>query len=63
MSGQKEMPPVPPANRSQKGPGDDSQSSKDAAKPKSKSVDTNIEQQGDRANVKQNTTNQMHRVK
>jgi hypothetical protein len=48
------MPPVPPANRSQKGAGDDAQVSKDSPKIKGK---VNIAEQGDTANITQNTTN------
>jgi|KBSMisStandDraft_5_1062788.scaffolds.fasta_scaffold5680685_1 hypothetical protein len=54
----KQQPPVPPANRSPKGPGDDSRKPKDDAKLHEKR-EQNIEQQGDRANVKQNTTPQI----
>jgi hypothetical protein len=50
------MPPVPKENRSQKGPSDDSAPPHDTAP--NKSVPENIDQQGDRANVAQNTTNQ-----
>ena len=51
------MPPIPPANRSPKGPGSD---------PKSKVADEmavehehhdNAEEKGETANIKQNTTN------
>jgi hypothetical protein len=54
MSRHNEMPPVPPANRSHKGSGDNAEVSKDMAKTKAE-VDT--AEQGDTANVKQNTTN------
>ena len=54
MSNHSHMPPVPPANRSQKGPGDKSEVSKDKATPHSK---VNTAEQGDTANIKQNTTN------
>ena len=50
--------PVPPANRSPKGPGDDGRRPKDDAELHQKR-DENIEQQGDRANVKQNKTPQI----
>jgi hypothetical protein len=50
--------PVPPANRSPKGPGDDGRKPKDDAELHRKD-EQNIEQQGDRANVKQNTTHQI----
>jgi hypothetical protein len=49
------MPPVPPANRSQKGSGSDPEESKD------KSVKhehhANSAEEGETANIKQNTTN------
>ena len=51
-------PPVPPASRSPKGPGDGSRKPKDDAEMHEKR-EQNIEQQGDRANVKQNTTPQI----
>ena len=54
MSRHNEMPPVPPGNRSQKGTGDDASAKKDAPKLKS---EKNKAEQGDTANVKQNTTN------
>jgi hypothetical protein len=54
MSSHNHMPPVPPANRSQKGPGDKSEVSKDKATPHS---EVNTAEQGDTANIKQNTTN------
>jgi hypothetical protein len=54
MSSHNHMPPVPPANRSQKGPGDKSEVSKDKATPHS---EINTAEQGDTANIKQNTTN------
>ena len=50
--------PVPPANRSPKGPGDDGRKPKDGSELHQKR-DENIEQQGDRANVKQNKTPQI----
>ena len=48
------MPPVPPANRSPKGPGDNSEVSKDAAK---SHAEINTAEQDDTANIRQNTTN------
>lgn len=48
------MPPVPPANRSNKGTGDHTEVRKDAAKPNS---EVNATEQGETANIKQNTTN------
>ena len=49
------MPPVPPANRSPKGPGDDPRTEQDTSVHHSK-VD-NAAEQGETANIKQNTTN------
>jgi hypothetical protein len=55
MSKHSHMPPVPPANRSHKGTGDNSET---AANPVSKThADVNPLEQGDTANIKQNTTN------
>ena len=55
MSRHNRMPPVPSANRSHKGTGDDVKAtSKDVPKNK---VQVNTAEQGDTANVKQNTTN------
>ena len=54
MSSHNPMPPVPPANRSQKGPGDKSEVSKDKATPH---AEVNTAEQGDTANIRQNTTN------
>jgi hypothetical protein len=50
-------PPVPPDNRSKKGPGSDPdvKTGRDQRKPPRKE---NAAQQGDRANIRQNTTNQ-----
>ena len=49
-----EMPPVPPSNRSHKGTGDATEVSKDISKTKG---EVNTAEQGDTANIKQNTTN------
>ena len=54
MSRHNEMPPVPPANRSRKGTGDNAEVSKDTSKTKD---EVNIAEQGETANIKQNTTN------
>jgi hypothetical protein len=54
MSRHNEMPPVPPANRSHKGTGDTTEVSKDTPKAKG---EVNAAEQGDTANIKQNTTN------
>jgi hypothetical protein len=53
------MPPVPPANRSPKGPGSDPEVSADTS-PDKKMADRqrNLEEQGRQGNIKQNTTNQ-----
>ncbi len=54
MSRHNAMPPVPPANRSHKGTGDDVEVDKDTA---AKKADINIAEQGETANIRQNTTN------
>jgi hypothetical protein len=54
MSRHDEMPPVPPANRSHKGTGDDTRANKDSP---GSTGEINTAEQGDTANVKQNTTN------
>ena len=54
MSRHNEMPPVPPANRSHKGTGDCAEVNKDTSRTTS---DVNTAEQGDTANIKQNTTN------
>jgi hypothetical protein len=54
MSSHNQMPPVPAANRSQKGPGDKSEISKDKATPH---AELNTAEQGETANIRQNTTN------
>ena len=54
MSRHNEMPSVPPANRSPKGTGDHTEFNKDAAKIKG---EVNTAEQGETANIKQNTTN------
>jgi hypothetical protein len=54
MSRHNEMPPVPPANRSRKGTGDNTEVSKDTPHIKG---EVNTAEQGDTANIKQNTTN------
>jgi len=55
MSRHNEMPSVPPANRSNKGTGDHTDvSKKDEAKAKG---EINTAEQGETANIKQNTTN------
>jgi hypothetical protein len=54
MSRHNAMPPVPAANRSNKGTGDHSDVNKDVAKVKG---EENTDEQGETANIKQNTTN------
>ena len=54
MSKHGHMPPVPPANQSQKGTGDHSEI---AADQPTRHADINTAEQGDTANIKQNTTN------
>jgi len=55
----KHMPPVPPANRSDKGPGgaDKLETAKDD-KVENRSVPGNLEQQDRQGGIKQNTTHQ-----
>jgi hypothetical protein len=55
MSRHNEMPPVPPGNRSPKGTGDHAEVNKDA--PKGHEGEQNSAEQGETANIKQNTTN------
>lgn len=53
----KQMPPVPPDNRSPKGPGNKPE--KDSAPDlKDANRERNLEQQGRQGNIKQNTTHQ-----
>ena len=54
MSRHNEMPPIPPANRSHKGTGDKSEGKKDTT---NKETEVSTSEQGDTANIKQNTTN------
>jgi hypothetical protein len=54
MSKHGHMPPVPPANHSQKGTGDNSEAS---ANKTLKQPDVNSAEQGETANIEQNTTN------
>jgi hypothetical protein len=51
------LPPVPPANRSDKGPGSAPGTSKDAAGP-NRHVPDNLALQDRQGNIKQNTTHQ-----
>ncbi|WP_426413229.1 hypothetical protein [Bradyrhizobium ganzhouense] len=48
------MPPVPPANRSPKGTGGDREAKQDAL---SKNREDNYDEQGETANIRENTTN------
>jgi hypothetical protein len=52
------VPPVPPANRSPKGPGAGKRAPRDTSR--RDAVTENPEQQGDEGNIAQNTTNQSH---
>ena len=52
----KHMPDVPPANRSRKGSGDHHEVASDTV-PAKRPDELNTSEQGDIANVKQNTTN------
>lgn len=52
----KRMPVVPIANRSKKGPGDHHEVASDTTHDKHP-TELNISEQGDTANIKQNTTN------
>lgn len=54
MSRHNEMPPIPPANRSPKGAGGKQDIKKDT--PPKRGVD-NTAEQGETANIRQNTTN------
>jgi hypothetical protein len=49
-------PPVPPANRSPKGPGGASEPRRDTSR--RKSAPENLKEQGRQGNIAQNTTNQ-----
>ncbi|MFC7704831.1 hypothetical protein ACFQXB_11555 [Plastorhodobacter daqingensis] len=51
------MPPVPPENRSDKGPGDPGTAARDTT-PDRDERDRNTAQQGRQGDIKQNTTNQ-----
>ena len=54
MSKHGHMPPVPPANRSHQGTGDNTETASDTTK---KQREDNTAEQGHTANIKQNTTN------
>ena len=51
-----QMPPVPPANRSPKGPGAAPEAAKDTSQ--HNAVPENLAEQDRQGNIKQNTTNQ-----
>jgi hypothetical protein len=51
------MPPIPPANRSPKGPGGESNSKTADDMAVKHEHHGNIEEEGETANIKQNTTN------
>jgi hypothetical protein len=55
MSRHNAMPPVPPANRSHKGTGDGAEVNKDTTA--TNKAEINTAEQGETANIKQNTTN------
>ena len=54
MSKHSHMPPVPSANRSHKGTGDHSETANETPKTH---AEVNTQEQGETANIKQNTTN------
>ena len=52
----KHLPPVPPANRSTKGPGGDNSLDPNSGGSAVKSSERNYDEQGRQGNIKQNTT-------
>ena len=54
----KHMPPVPPANRSDKGPGSAPDSAKSDAGGQQRKPPNNLAEQGRQGDIKQNTTHQ-----
>jgi len=63
MSSKAHLPPVPPASRSPKGPGAQTQEgdlSAQAAEANKSAQDRNLAEQGRQGNIKQNTTHQGH---
>jgi hypothetical protein len=52
------LPPVPPASRSPKGPGDQAEPPPSTAKERADQPAENLTEQGRQGNIKQNTTNQ-----
>jgi hypothetical protein len=54
----KPMPPVPPAGRTDKGPGSSPESAKDDQAVRNGAVPENLAEQDRQGDIKQNTTNQ-----
>lgn len=54
------LPPIPPENRSSKGPGEPATPGRDAPRRPAGERPANPDQQGRQANIKQNTTHQGH---
>ena len=54
------LPPVPPANRSPKGPGDQAEPPTSSDTKRGDEVPANLKEQGRQGNIKQNTTHQGH---
>jgi hypothetical protein len=52
------LPPVPPASRSPKGPGDQAEPPASTAKERADQPAENLKEQGRQGNIKQNTTHQ-----
>jgi hypothetical protein len=52
----KHLPPVPPANRSTKGPGGEASLDPNGSSPASNGGERNYDEQGRQGNIKQNTT-------
>jgi hypothetical protein len=57
MSRHNKMPPVPPANRSPKGTGSNPEVRKDTTRGAANETVNNAAEQGETANIRQNTTN------
>jgi len=55
--GSSHMPPIPPANRTKKGPGSDPPASKDEPLKQQPEHHHNAAEEGETANIKQNSTN------
>jgi hypothetical protein len=54
------LPPVPPASRSPKGPGDQAAPPTSSDPKRGDEVPANLKEQGRQGNIKQNTTHQGH---